>query len=357
MKILLVTAHPYIPQIAGGAQSSMNDLAIEFIRRGHNVAVLAGLTGRGWLGLSRRALLKVLPRKYAVDRGLGYPVYRSWFVWDVAAEVATEFQANVIILQSGFPVKIAKALKYHKARRLIYLRNVEMDDLGGDILDLENVSYIANSCFTARRFYETKGINAEVVYPIVRRQNYEVVSSKENVTFINPVPVKGLDIALQVAEHCPDIPFVFVEAWGLDEEIRRKLSERLAVLPNVTLQPPTRDMKSVYGKAKIVIAPSQWEEAFGRVAVEPQFSGIPVVASARGGLPEAVGPGGILVPADAGPDAWVQAVRSLWDDRDLYDRTSRAARAHSQRPEMDPAAQVDHLLRIFANHGTSQSGC
>ena len=34
---------------------------------------------------------------------------------------------------------------------------------------------------------------------------------------------------------------------------------------------------------------------FGRIAVEPQFSGIPVVASDRGGLPEAVGPGGVLI--------------------------------------------------------------
>lgn len=129
---------------------------------------------------------------------------------------------------------------------------------------------------------------------------------------------------------------------------RERLLKRLAALPNVTLRPPTQDMRSVYGKARIVLAPSQWEEAFGRAAVEPQFSGIPVVASARGGLPEAVGPGGLLMDPAADADAWAEAVRRLWHDPALYAEKSQAARRNSTRPEMDPARQIDRLLDIFA---------
>ncbi len=110
-------------------------------------------------------------------------------------------------------------------------------------------------------------------------------------------------------------------------------------------------MKAIYGKAKIVIAPSQWEEAFGRVGVEPQFSGIPVIASARGGLPEAVGTGGILMDPEADADAWAGAIRKLWHDPALYAEKSQAARAHADRPEMNPDYQIDQLLEIFAGIG------
>jgi glycosyltransferase involved in cell wall biosynthesis len=78
---------------------------------------------------------------------------------------------------------------------------------------------------------------------------------------------------------------------------------------NVTLHPPTRDMRPLYARARLLLAPSQWEEAWGRVATEAQVSGIPVLASNRGGLPEAVGNGGILLPADAPGNEWA---RGTW---------------------------------------------
>lgn len=347
MKILLATAHPYIPQITGGAQSSMHDLTGALMARGHEVSVLSGLTGKGWLGLKGRIALKASRRNHVVDHGLGYPVRRAWFAWDAAADVVRRMNAEVVVLQSGFPVKIARALEKVEIRIVIYLRNVEIEDLGGDPRDLHNVSYVANSRFTAARFRDLFGIKADVVYPLIRRENYETDTTRENVTFINPHPLKGLDIALDIAERCPEIPFVFIEAWGLAAEIKDRILKRLALLSNVTLRPPTQDMKSVYGQARIVIAPSQWEEAFGRVAVEPQFSGIPVVASARGGLPEAVGPGGILLEPGTSADVWAEAVRKLWHDEALYAEKSQAARVFSMRPEMNPAHQIDRLLKIF----------
>ena len=349
MKILLANAHPYIPQMVGGAQSSINDLAREFAARGHEVSVLSGLTGKGRLGVVSRVKLKLNRRGYVVDRTLGYPVYRAWFPWEVAADVARHVGADVVVPQSLFPVKIAQALDGVDTRVVIYLRNAEIEDLGGSLDTLRNVGYVANSNFTAGRFRELFGINADVVYPLIRRETYQTETTRENVTFINPHPRKGLEIALGVAERCPEIPFVFVAGWMLEPDDKARLMERLAALPNVTLKPSTGDMKSVYGKARIVLAPSQWEEAFGRIAVEPQFSGIPVVASDRGGLPEAVGLGGVLIDPAAPADEWAAAVRKLWHDEAYYQATSRAARDFSARPDMDRGAQVDKLLSIFAN--------
>ena len=80
------------------------------------------------------------------------------------------------------------------------------------------------------------------------------------------------------------------------------------------------------------------------MASEAHFSGIPVVASNRGGLPEAVGPGGILLDPDGPIDPWVNAIRRLWHDDGHYAALSAAALVHSKRPEINPGMQIETLL-------------
>lgn len=348
MKILLASAHPYLPQIFGGAQSSTHELAVEFRKAGHEVAVLAGLTGRGWRGLSGRVRLKLEGRGYVTDRRMGYPVHRAWVPARVAARVAADTGADVVLCQSGHPVALTRALEGGAARRFIYLRNVEVEDLGGDIGALRGVGYIANSRFTAQRFAELFGIASTVIYPMIIPENYRTETSRATVTYINPHPLKGLDTALALAERCPDIPFVFVRAWTLSPEGEADLRRRVAPLRNVRLRHGTRDMKSVYGDARIVLVPSRWEEAFGRVAAEAQCSGIPVIGTRCGGLPEAIGPGGAVIDPGAPIETWVGALRALWDDPAQYDRVRAAALAHAARPEMCKQAQIESLLRILA---------
>ena len=105
-------------------------------------------------------------------------------------------------------------------------------------------------------------------------------------------------------------------------------------------------MKAIYRRAKIVLVPSKWEEAWGRVVTEAQYSGIPIVASNRGGLPESVGPGGVLLDPDGPVDAWVEVLRRLWHDEAYYSDLSAHALAHSARPEIDPEIQIDRLIAI-----------
>src|SRR5690606_10381337 len=123
---------------------------------------------------------------------------------------------------------------------------------------------------------------------------------------------------------------------------------------NITLHPPTNDMRPLYSRARLLLAPSQWREAWGRVATEAQVNGIPVLASARGGLPESVGPGGLLVEHDAPLEAWLAAFSEIWDDPVRYERYSTEAKRHSLRPEIQPDQIVREFItedRAFSNTG------
>src|ERR1041384_5996384 len=121
-------------------------------------------------------------------------------------------------------------------------------------------------------------------------------------------------------------------------------------LPNVTLRRPTSDMRSVYVDTALLLAPSQWEEAFGRVILEAQLNGIPVVASRRGGIPEVLEDGGTLLAAPDPPGEWARAIEEILGDADAYWAMSRAAEANAARTDFLPAGITDRFLELAAAH-------
>ena len=140
----------------------------------------------------------------------------------------------------------------------------------------------------------------------------------------------------------------------MNGEERRALQTRVAAHPNVTLQGRGHDMRRVYAATKCLLVPSQWEEAWGRVATEAQFSGIPVIASDRGGLPEAVGPGGTILAHDAPAAAWATAVREYWQNPESHRAAAQAALDYARRPEIDPRRQVAELIAALQDFVASR---
>ncbi|UVI39563.1 glycosyltransferase [Qipengyuania spongiae] len=343
MKLLLATAHPYMPEIRGGAQSSMHEMALAMVVRGHEAAVLAGLAGVGVFGFGKRVALKLRSDGLVRDCALGYPVYRGWFPWTCADEVMRRFAPDVIMAFSGLPARMGNAFAHTGVARIVYLRNVEQDDMGG-ILNGSADVFIANSQFTADYAAEMHGVSALVIPPMIAADQYRVESSRQYITFINPHPCKGRDIAFDLARDLPNEEFLFVKAWSLNREDEEKLRAVERECGNVTVREPTNNMASIYRQTKLVIAPSRWNEAWGRVASEAQVSGIPIVASAVGGLPEAVGPGGLLLPPTAPRDEWRKAVQSIVTDPEVYDKLSKAAFEHAQRTEFREDVLLDRIV-------------
>ena len=321
---------------------STHDLALALRERGHQVSVLCGLAPGGAADFPLRAMQKL----FSTDRVPGYPVFRRWNVLESLGAVLDSSSPDIAIVQIGDAVGLARELEAHAIPTLFYLHNVDFRELGGDPRTLSHVRFIANSEFTARRYKAVFDIDAVVVPPLVHAASYIAPRNPANVTFVNPYPEKGRDIALEVARACPLIPFTFIESWPLGPEEIGYLRNRAEALPNLTLRRRTRDMKSVYGKAKLILAPSLCEEAWGRVATEAHFSGIPVVASNKGGLPEAVGPGGVLIDPDGPIESWTEAVMRLWSDEACYREKSQEALAYSRRSDIQPEKQIGKLISV-----------
>lgn len=347
MSILLASGTPHLPQLIGGLEINTHQVALELNGRGHRTAVLSKLSLRDFFGASRFLASRARLRDISVDRALGYDVYRSLKPWK---DLRGLVMPKVVVVQNGNMVQMGRAFGAHGTSSVAYLHGLEFDTGPRAWQETKNElpfsAYIANSAYTAARFKSKFGIEPAVIPPVFRRELYHTPGKGTYVTFINPVPVKGLDLALAIAGLCPGIPFLFVRGWPLSTAAEARLQAQLARLSNVKLIDRSNDMKAIYAETRVLLAPSQWEETWGRVASEAQFSGIPVLASDSGGLPEAVGPGGILLRRDDPPAFWADQLRLLWDNPAVYRHKREAALAHAARPALDIGHQMDQLIEI-----------
>jgi glycosyltransferase involved in cell wall biosynthesis len=344
---LFATDHIHFPQGGGGGEKNTHELCLGLDADGCSPAVMSSLVANhSFLSLVNRARSKLPPwHSFPSDAVCGYPVYRGW-AQDGAGEVVRRFRPDIVVVQSTKPAHLLHSFTSYDVPVLAYFHEVaeiaHLSELAGT-----SIPILANSAFTAQRLHTACGLYSTVIRPIIHPKLYHVESRREKVLFINTVPRKGLELAFGLAAARPDIQFDFVLSWILTQAQVAELTLRAKTLGNIILHRPTQDMRPLYARARIVLAPSQWEETWGRVATEAHVSGIPVLGSDRGGLPEAIGPGGITLPFDERVSKWAAALGVLWDNEEAYAGYARAALQYATRSEIQPGAIISDLRKAL----------
>jgi glycosyltransferase involved in cell wall biosynthesis len=144
------------------------------------------------------------------------------------------------------------------------------------------------------------------------------------------MPYKGIPVLIQaaalMAQTDPEVHFAYAGDGPAREEFEREV--RSLGLNRFHFLGKRTDTAELLCSATVAVAPSVWAEAFGLTVVEAMAAGVPVVASAVGGIPELVDPDvtGILVPpGDAA--ALADALRRLIQDPALREQMGGKARA------------------------------
>ena len=146
---------------------------------------------------------------------------------------------------------------------------------------------------------------------------------------------KGQDVLLRALAEIPLVERGAVAlmagdaAPGAGDLPRRleMLAGRLGVAERVRWLGFRHDVDEIWAAADVAVVPSTRPEPLGLVAMEAGAAGVPVVASAHGGVAELVRDGetGLLVPP-GDPSALAAAVRLLADDPELAGRMGEAGR-------------------------------
>ncbi|WP_277680948.1 glycosyltransferase [Saccharomonospora azurea] len=142
------------------------------------------------------------------------------------------------------------------------------------------------------------------------------------------VPRKGFDVAIAALRSLPETELIIAGGpqegrLAEDKEAARllRLTAELGVADRVHLrgQVPRADVPALLRSADVVVC-TPWYEPFGIVPLEAMACGVPVVASAVGGLTDTVVDGvtGLHVPPKR-PEALASAVRRLLSDAALRD--------------------------------------
>ncbi|HET6870763.1 MAG TPA: glycosyltransferase family 4 protein [Solirubrobacteraceae bacterium] len=119
---------------------------------------------------------------------------------------------------------------------------------------------------------------------------------------------KGFDTAIAAA-RAAGVPLV-IAGTGPDEPRLRGLAEGADVRFAGRLTPEA--LADLRRRAAVALAPSRWEEPCPYSVLESLATGVPVLASDCGGLPEMVGSTAGLPATDA--TAWSAALSELWQN-------------------------------------------
>jgi glycosyltransferase involved in cell wall biosynthesis len=180
------------------------------------------------------------------------------------------------------------------------------------------------------------GVDCDEFTPARQASRREPSGAPLRVLFVGRiVRDKGPDVLVQAANILArdDLEFLIVGSQGFDRgaplsafetDLRRSASRGSA---RVGFEPFTerQELAELMRSADVLVVPSRWQEPSGLTAGEGLASGLAVVASRVGGIPEVVGSAGRYVSPDD-PDALAEAIAELADDAALRQLLGSAAR-------------------------------
>jgi glycosyltransferase involved in cell wall biosynthesis len=194
---------------------------------------------------------------------------------------------------------------------------------------LKNRPLFAVSRFTRDELRSQTGFDAVVWYPYIDLDNVlPRAASPQNraLGFYAAGPHKGTEIVRTLMTKIRDVTFDFIathsyvfsrDQWSTPVAFRGEVDET----------------EMFYSRIGLLLVPSLCMEGFSRVIVEAAAHGVPAIANAVGGIPEAMGDSGVLIPFGSEhpidinglADRYASAIRGLFDDEALYRRLQQKA--------------------------------
>jgi glycosyltransferase involved in cell wall biosynthesis len=315
-----------------GTEQHIAALATAMARRGHDVRCLAS-AGSPVERVLREAGVSTISVHPGHSRGLRMGLSLLGMAWRQRPEwlISNDprFYRMFMGLRRCFGARTALFRHWHDAPRkmssrellarqtdrFILVSEFQREDYRRQGMEVERASILYNPIETERfrRSPEARGS---------ARLRFGMADSEIVVGYVGRiVRDKGVFTLFEASERflasAPEARMLWVGDGEWMTELRSGIDASSQRARHV-LSPWEPDMSTIYPALDLLVAPSLYPEPFGRVSVEAQAAGVPVVCSTAGGLPETLlsGVTGFLVPP-ADSVALADAVLRLVRDRDL----------------------------------------
>ncbi len=332
MKIL-ISSHAFAPSI-GGIETVGELLAAEFVRLGHEVTVVTQIPAAG-------------------ADAFPYPVMRQPSLRELSKVIQWSdiFWHNNLSLRTLWPALLVSkpVVITHQGSYCRVPRGIDLVQRLKHLI-VRHTTSVASSKAVAACF----ATNSTLIYNPYDARKFSVAASGEersgDLVFLGRlVTEKGVDLlleALAILRQRQLFPGLTIIGGGPELATLQQLATRLGLDGQVTFSGPKRDeaLRALLRQHKILVVPSRYDEPFGVVALEGIACGCVVVASAGGGLPEAIGPCGLTFP-NGDASALAGALGSLLSAPDEQKRLIAEAPKHLAK--FHPAAIAESYLALF----------
>jgi len=170
------------------------------------------------------------------------------------------------------------------------------------------------------------------------------------------VPEKGVDTLLEAVAGLNGVWRLAIVGEGPERSRLETLAQRLGIAERVFFEGslPSLRVPALYRELGALVLPSRsrpnWVEQFGRVLIEAMASGVPVVGSDCGELPNVIGDAGLIFP-EGNVEALRVHLMDLMRDQDRWTDLARRGRkrvlAHFTQAQV--AAQTVTVYRALVD--------
>lgn len=350
MRIVFANGRQTYPLFRGGDGISIHEILTQFGRDGHGVTVLGKINPTTQPATSTTKVTNLL-KKHSVEivRKKNGLLYQNEGYKAIMIE--SNYFKNELInyLKSGNPdIVLTQLENSNEVINICHSMGIKTicfihdhDPLNFQVLNISNKAgaIIFNSKSTKRHYSQYCKCLHKVIYPGINFKNY-ITKRVHNkyILFINPINVKGAQIVNYLINKFPQENFMIVKGWkpmefGIENRKNIKIIER------------SLNMRPIYSNTKLLLVPSQWEESFGRIIPEAGINNIPSLSSRIGGIPEAVGKGGILVDDFTNATAWENILREMLGNDNLLKKYGKLA--FKQARKFDFNIQYQKLINTI----------
>jgi len=358
--------------IAGGVQSTMWELSRELARRGHTVHLYGG-DGDIREDVPGDFVVRTfpfIPRHRFPDLGTRFrALCERLSLARHALAPLREGRYDVLFIRKPYDMPAALLVRRRSGSRVVYKSGGTEFFPGYRACAKRLDAFLACSRFNAEQIRSRTGLLPGVHYNGVDPERFQPRArdpelahrlgiAPEDFVILSAVRLvgwKGIQVAVEAMQALrTDARFRYIIVGEGDyRPTLEAQAQALGLQTCVTIvgSAPRAEIPRYYSLADAALFPSIGDDAFPNSVVEAMASGVPVVATRSGGIPEAVEAGvtGLFVPfRDAG--AIVEALRTLARDGALRAAMAQAARAKAVR-QFDWKQLTDQLLAVFAGVG------
>jgi glycosyltransferase involved in cell wall biosynthesis len=221
---------------------------------------------------------------------------------------------------SGRPKKFLKRLFSRRYDKVFCVSQFVLNDL--------RRQQISSDLILSRYFINTDRFRPDETARGELRKQLHVEGRFVLLTVAHLIKEKGIEVLIRTLADLPESVVLWIVGDGDESERLRQLCSELHVTSRVCFHGQQKNVAPFMQAADCFVCPSLWAEAAGLVNLEASASGLPVVASRIGGIPEYVEDGctGLLfLPGDH--HELTRCVQSLNEDSAMHQEMSAQARA------------------------------